>query len=239
MERNDFTAKGVGEIFNRLRGIGNNQSVGTSDKPRSPYANMNDETFAVVLGTCLENVVRCENMGFKSQVKREALEEFDAVIKEAQKRFPDIKPAQVGEYFKDKDYAQAEAKLFAYAKEACKNDSTLGMEIKKHESWRDNKDFEGHEALMITNLNEEKATIELVFVFEDREPETGIMVRLDGMRTTCIRLDKPLGEKGFSLGESVQYTVWVKSDIPVCACFGRLDVRQANMAYYSVEGYSF
>lgn len=142
MERNDFTAKGVGEIFNRLRGIGNNQSVGTSDKPRSPYANMNDETFAVVLGTCLENVVRCENMGFKSQVKREALEEFDAVIKEAQKRFPDIKPAQVGEYFKDKDYAQAEAKLFAYAKEACKNDSTLGMEIKKHESWRDNKDFE-------------------------------------------------------------------------------------------------
>ena len=39
--------------------------------------------------------------------------------------------------------------------------------------------------------------------------------------------------------ESVQYTVWVKSDVPVCACFGRLDVRQTNMAYYSVEGYSF
>ena len=37
--------------------------------------------------------------------------------------------------------------------------------------------FEGHEALMITNLNEEKATIELVFVFEDREPEAGIMVK--------------------------------------------------------------
>ena len=103
----------------------------------------------------------------------------------------------------------------------------------------DNKEFEGHEALMITNLNEGKANIELVFVFEDREPETGIMVNLDGMRTTCIRLDKPLGEKGFMLGESVQYTVWVKSDLPVCACFGRLDVRQANMAYYSVEGYSF
>ena len=46
-------------------------------------------------------------------------------------------------------------------------------------------------------------------------------------------------DKGFQLGESVQYTVWVKSDVPVCACFGRLDVRQNNMAYYSVEGYSF
>ena len=103
----------------------------------------------------------------------------------------------------------------------------------------DNPDFEGHEALMLTNLNDTTAKIELVFVFEDREPETGIFLTLDAMRTTCIRLDKPMGEQGFKLGESVQYTVWVKSDTPVCACFGRLDVRQTNMAYYSVEGYSF
>ena len=103
----------------------------------------------------------------------------------------------------------------------------------------DNPEFEGHEALMLTNLNNEKANIELVFLFEDRDPEDGIFVTLDGMRTTCIRLDHPLGEKGFKLGESVQYTVWVKSDTPICACFGRLDVRQTNMAYYSVEGYSF
>ncbi len=103
----------------------------------------------------------------------------------------------------------------------------------------DNPDFEGHEALMITNLNKEKATIELTFVFEDKEPVSGILLTLDGMRTTSLRLDKPIGEKKLMLGESVQYTVWVKSDVPVCACFGRLDVRQTNMAYYSVEGYSF
>ena len=103
----------------------------------------------------------------------------------------------------------------------------------------DNPDFEGHEALMLTNLNKEAAEIELVFVFEDRDPVDGIFVKLDGMRTTCIRLDKPMGDKGFTLGESVQYTVWVKSNRPICACFGRLDVRQTNMAYYSVEGYSF
>ena len=103
----------------------------------------------------------------------------------------------------------------------------------------DNPEFEGHEALMLTNLNDEKATIELTFIFEDREPEKGIFVELDGMRTTCIRLDKPMGDKGFTLDESVQYTVWAKSDVPICACFGRLDVRQTNMAYYSVEGYTF
>ena len=103
----------------------------------------------------------------------------------------------------------------------------------------DNPDFEGHEALMLTNLNKKKAKIELTFVFEDREPEDKIFVELDGMRTTCIRLDKPMGEKSFQLGESVQYTLWVKSSTPICACFGRLDVRQSNMAYYSVESYSF
>jgi hypothetical protein len=103
----------------------------------------------------------------------------------------------------------------------------------------DNPEFEGHEALMLTNLNQKKASIELIFIFEDKEPVSEIFVDLKGMRTTCIRLDKPLGDKKFLLGEAVQYTVWVKSDIPICACFGRLDVRQTNMAYYSVEGYSF
>ena len=103
----------------------------------------------------------------------------------------------------------------------------------------DNPEFEGHEALMITNLNSDKAMIELTFIFEDRAPEEGIFVELDGMRTTCIRLDKPMGDNNFKLQESVQYTVWVKSNIPVCACFGRLDVRQTNMSYYSVEGFTF
>ena len=103
----------------------------------------------------------------------------------------------------------------------------------------DNPEFEGHEALMLTNLGNKKATIELSFIFEDKEPKTGIKYELDSMRTTCVRLDKPFGDDGFMLGESVQYTVWVKSNVPICACFGRLDVRQTNMAYYSVEGYSF
>ena len=103
----------------------------------------------------------------------------------------------------------------------------------------DNPDFEGHEALMITNLGEKDAKIELSFIFEDKEPIDNIFLTLKGKRMTCVRLDKPLGEKGIMLGEAVQYTLWVKSDRPVCACFGRLDVRQSNMAYYSVEGYSF
>ena len=104
----------------------------------------------------------------------------------------------------------------------------------------DNPEFEGHEALMMTNLNDEKANIELVFIFEDKDPIAGISVQLDGMRTHCVRLDMlKNAEGGPLLGEAEQYTVWVKSDVRICACFGRLDVRQVNMAYYSVESYSF
>jgi len=104
----------------------------------------------------------------------------------------------------------------------------------------DNPEFEGHDALMMTNLNDEKANIELTFIFEDKDPISGIKFELGGMRTHCVRLDKLMDADGCPLlGESVQYTVWAKSNVPICACYGRLDVRQANMAYYSVEGYSF
>ncbi len=103
----------------------------------------------------------------------------------------------------------------------------------------DNPDFEGHEALMLTNIGNKKATINLTFIFEDKDPVTGVTVELEPMRTTCVRLDKPMGESKLTLGESVQYTLWVKSDRKICACFGRLDVRQSNMSYYSVEGYAF
>ena len=35
----------------------------------------------------------------------------------------------------------------------------------------DNPEFEGHEALMLTNLNDKKANIELTFIFEDKQLE--------------------------------------------------------------------
>lgn len=101
-----------------------------------------------------------------------------------------------------------------------------------------NPEFAGHEALMITNISEEDAQITIDVIFEDKEPKTGITVTLNSMRTTCLRLDKPIGEQKYRIPNG-QYALWVKSNVPVCACFGRLDVRQNNMAYYSLSGYSF
>jgi hypothetical protein len=96
----------------------------------------------------------------------------------------------------------------------------------------------GHEALMVTNLNKKPATLTLELLFENREPQRGITLTVEGERVRCIRLDKPLGEGKIQIPFG-QYALVVRSDLPVVAVFGRLDVRQANMAYYSVQGYSF
>jgi hypothetical protein len=96
----------------------------------------------------------------------------------------------------------------------------------------------GHEALMVTNLNKKPATLTLELLFENREPQRGITLTVEGERVRCIRLDKPLGEGKIQIPFG-QYALVVRSNLPVVAVFGRLDVRQANMAYYSVQGYSF
>ena len=96
----------------------------------------------------------------------------------------------------------------------------------------------GHEALMVVNLNTKKASIRLELLFEDREPVRDITLSVEGERVRCIRLDKPLGENKVKIPFG-QYALVVRSDVPVVAVFGRLDVRQSNLAYYSVAGYSF
>jgi hypothetical protein len=96
----------------------------------------------------------------------------------------------------------------------------------------------GHEALMVTNLNKKRANLRLDVLFEDKEPVRDIALAVEGERVRCFRLDKPLGE-GKAKIPFGQYALVVRSDIPVVAVFGRLDVRQANLAYYSVQGFSF
>jgi hypothetical protein len=96
----------------------------------------------------------------------------------------------------------------------------------------------GHESLMIVNLNADDAEINIDILFEDREPMKNITIKLDGERVMCIRLDKPIGKQKYKI-PSGQYALSLHSDVPVFAVFGRLDVRQPNMAYYSVQGYSY
>ena len=102
----------------------------------------------------------------------------------------------------------------------------------------DNPEFPGHEALMITNVGKKDAHIRIRILFVDQPMYDKITLDLNAERTVCLRLDKPIGKENYQIPFG-QYAIHVVSDVPVCACFGRLDVRQTNMAYYSPAGCSF
>jgi len=95
----------------------------------------------------------------------------------------------------------------------------------------------GHEALMIVNTGGAAVKCELTFYFEDAEPKRGVTVEVGGQRVRCVRLDQPLGGDGFKVPFG-QYALELTASEPVVAVFGRLDVRQNNLAYYPVQGFS-
>lgn len=96
----------------------------------------------------------------------------------------------------------------------------------------------GHESLMVVNLNNEKAELRIDIIFEDRGPVKGLTHTLEGERVVCFRLDKPICDQNYQIPMG-QYALALYSTVPVVAVFGRLDVRQPNMSYYSVQGYSY
>lgn len=99
-------------------------------------------------------------------------------------------------------------------------------------------EFEGHEALVITNINKHNAIIIIDLYFQDKLPVKGIKSMVEAERVLCISLDKPIGEQQYQISPG-QYSLVLKSVVPIFAVFGRLDVRQENMAYYSVQGFTY
>lgn len=93
----------------------------------------------------------------------------------------------------------------------------------------------GHESLIILNPNRETARIKISVYFTDRD-----MVTLDGgeitaERVRCIRTNESIDGYQIPFG---QYALKIESSVPVICQIGRMDVQQANLAYYTVMGYS-
>jgi len=100
-------------------------------------------------------------------------------------------------------------------------------------------ELEAHEALMITNTSDKKADVRVDVYFEDKEPEKEIEVEVGAERVLCIRLDKPFGKNQYKIpGPEVQYSLRVRSNVKVVVQFGRMDIRQPNLAYYGAMAYS-
>ncbi|MCW5977931.1 MAG: hypothetical protein KIT09_07625 [Bryobacteraceae bacterium] len=97
--------------------------------------------------------------------------------------------------------------------------------------------LEAHEALMLLNPNAAPATIRLDIYFEDRDPVKDIPVTVGAERVKTLRLDHPEDIGGLSIPPLTQYSIRVRSDVPVVAQFGRVDTTQVNLAYYGCMGY--
>ena len=92
-------------------------------------------------------------------------------------------------------------------------------------------DMVNHESLMILNTGDVDAEISIDLYFEDREPALDLKQIVGARRIRANRLDLP-EDLGFEVPRATQYALRVRSSVPVSVQYGRMDVRQPNLAYY-------
>ena len=94
----------------------------------------------------------------------------------------------------------------------------------------------GHESLVLLNTGDVDARVKLHVYFPDREPWVLALAPVPARRVACVRMDEPLGDEALRMPAG-QYSLVLVSDRPVVAQFGRMDIRQPNLAYYTVMGF--
>ena len=99
-----------------------------------------------------------------------------------------------------------------------------------------NADTHGHESLIALNTGEQPVNAVLTVYFTDQEPWRIALKPIGARRVMCYRLDEPLGEEGVRLPFG-QFAMTLECDGPVVAQIGRADIRQPNLAYYTVMGF--
>jgi len=99
--------------------------------------------------------------------------------------------------------------------------------------------LKGHESIIILNDNEKSANIVMTLFFTDKDPIEDIKITVQPRRVKCIRMDNPDDLGGVIVQRETQYAIKLVSDIPVVIQYGRLDTRQAKMAFYTTMGLSF
>ncbi|MCL2517669.1 MAG: sensory rhodopsin transducer [Oscillospiraceae bacterium] len=95
----------------------------------------------------------------------------------------------------------------------------------------------GHECIMILNTNTQDAHCVIDVYFSDRDPVLGIPYLAPAQRISAFYShDEFLKDVG--LGQNVQYSLCITSDVDVIVQYGRMDVNQKNLAYIALLGHS-
>ncbi len=92
----------------------------------------------------------------------------------------------------------------------------------------------GHESLVLLNPNRAAAEVRLTVYFPGRAPSA--TCGWQWRRSGCGACGRPVGEEGFRIPYG-QYALLIESQVPIIAQIGRMDVQQANLAYYTVMGF--
>ena len=92
-------------------------------------------------------------------------------------------------------------------------------------------DMVNHESLMIMNTGNEQANVKVDIYFDDRAPVKDLPLTVKAERIKAVRLDLA-EELGFELPRATQYALRIKSNVKIIVQYGRMDVRQSNLAYY-------
>ncbi|HBN85125.1 MAG TPA: hypothetical protein DDZ89_14925 [Clostridiales bacterium] len=99
--------------------------------------------------------------------------------------------------------------------------------------------MKGHESVILLNDNDCDAHVSMTLFFTDKDPIEGILITVSTKRVKCIRMDQPEALGGVGIPLETQYAIKLQSDVPIVAQYGRLDTRQAKMAFYTTMGISF
>lgn len=97
-------------------------------------------------------------------------------------------------------------------------------------------ELQGHESVIILNPNQKPATVLVTLYWTTGSPDR-FTVDVAAEAVRCLRTDVRSDMGGLEIPLGVQYAIGLVSDVGVVGQYGRLDVRQPNMAFYSTPGY--
>lgn len=99
-----------------------------------------------------------------------------------------------------------------------------------------NDETHGHESLVVLNASAEAVHPILHVYFSDKEPWHIALGEIPARRVICYRTDEPLGKEKIQIPPG-QYSLVLECEGPVVAQIGRMDIRQPNLAYFTVMGF--
>ena len=94
-----------------------------------------------------------------------------------------------------------------------------------------------HESLCIVNSNDENSELNIMFLFEDRDPIDDFKCTINAKRSLHLRLDNIIFDDETTLPREVPYSIILRSKLKVVAQLSRLDTTSNHNAFMTSLGW--